>query len=93
MKKPPDRDHMSIKAIICISLRWPLFTGLTVYIVTKHCTILFSSTDFHADLLEWGPVYTLWANSEDQLVNALHTMSKTVDTCSEALKDLVSLLL
>jgi hypothetical protein len=53
--------------------------------------LFFSFIDFHADMLEWGPVYTLWANSEDQLVNALLTMSKTVDYCSDALKDLVCL--
>ncbi|XP_053395624.1 sorting nexin-30-like [Mercenaria mercenaria] len=51
--------------------------------------IVKEQTDFHTDLLEWGPIYTLWANSEDQLVNALLTMSKTVDVCSEALKDLI----
>ncbi|XP_060564509.1 sorting nexin-30-like [Ruditapes philippinarum] len=51
--------------------------------------IVKEQSDFHADMLEWGPVYTLWANSEDQLVNALLTMSKTVDYCSDALKDLI----
>lgn len=51
---------------------------------------LYYVSDFHADLLEWGPIYTLWANSEDQLVNALLTMSKTVDFACEALKELVS---
>lgn len=51
--------------------------------------IVKEQSDFHADLLEWGPIYTLWANSEDQLVNALLTMSKTVDFACEALKELI----
>ncbi|KAL4235756.1 Sorting nexin-30 [Mactra antiquata] len=45
--------------------------------------------EFHADLQEWGPIYTLWANSEDLLVNALLTMSKAVETSSLALKELI----
>jgi len=46
--------------------------------------------DFHADLCEWGPIYTLWANSEDQLVSSLLSMSKAVETASQSLKELVS---
>ncbi|CAL1548533.1 unnamed protein product [Lymnaea stagnalis] len=45
--------------------------------------------DYMAELLEWGPCYTLWANSEDQLTGALLTMSKAVDECVKAVKDLI----
>jgi hypothetical protein len=48
--------------------------------------------DYMAELLEWGPCYTLWANSEDQLTGALLTMSKAVDECVKAVKDLVSMI-
>ncbi|KAK0069849.1 sorting nexin-30 [Biomphalaria pfeifferi] len=45
--------------------------------------------DYMAELLEWGPCYTLWANSEDQLTGALLTMSKAVDECVKAIKELI----
>ncbi|XP_055884371.1 sorting nexin-30-like [Biomphalaria glabrata] len=45
--------------------------------------------DYMAELLEWGPCYTLWANSEDQLTGALLTMSKAVDECVRAIKELI----
>ena len=45
-----------------------------------------------AELLEWGPCYTLWANAEDQLAGALLTMSKALDECVRTVKELVSLL-
>ena len=47
-------------------------------------------SDYMAELLEWGPCFTLWANSEDQLTGALLTMSKAVDDCLRSLKELVS---
>lgn len=57
----------------------------------RHKHFLLHFPDFHMDLQEWGPIYTLWANSEDQLVNSLLSMSKAVETQSHSLKDLVSL--
>ncbi|KAH3848554.1 hypothetical protein DPMN_090931 [Dreissena polymorpha] len=52
--------------------------------------IVKEQTDFHTDLLEWGPIYTLWSNSEDQLVSSLHSMTKAVETSSASLKELQS---
>ncbi|XP_052274039.1 sorting nexin-30-like isoform X2 [Dreissena polymorpha] len=51
--------------------------------------IVKEQTDFHTDLLEWGPIYTLWSNSEDQLVSSLHSMTKAVETSSASLKELI----
>ncbi|XP_035827474.1 sorting nexin-30 isoform X2 [Aplysia californica] len=45
--------------------------------------------DYMAELLEWGPCYTLWANSEDHLTGALLTMSKSVDECLKYVKELI----
>ncbi|BFZ16283.1 hypothetical protein BsWGS_19322 [Bradybaena similaris] len=45
--------------------------------------------DYMTELTEWGPCYTLWANSEDQLTGALLTMSKAVDECVKSVKDLI----
>ena len=50
------------------------------------CTIV----EYLDDLMEWGPIYTLWSNSEDQLVSALHSMSKAVDLSCHSWKELVS---
>jgi len=50
------------------------------------------SADLHTDLEEWGPVYTLWANSEDQLVSPLHAMATAVETAANALKELVGVI-
>ena len=33
-RNPPNKDHLSIKTMFCVSLGWPLFTGLTVVITT-----------------------------------------------------------
>ncbi|KAK3800106.1 hypothetical protein RRG08_015072 [Elysia crispata] len=45
--------------------------------------------DYMAELLEWGPCYTLWANAEDQLAGALLTMSKALDECVRTIKELI----
>ena len=50
----------------------------------------FKFTEYLSDILEWGPIYTLWSNSEDQLVSALQSMSHAVDLSCNALKELVS---
>ncbi|KAK7492932.1 hypothetical protein BaRGS_00015879 [Batillaria attramentaria] len=51
--------------------------------------VLREQADYHAELCEWGPCYTLWGNSEDQLTGPLLAMSKAVDQCCRALKDLI----
>ncbi|XP_041359259.1 sorting nexin-30-like [Gigantopelta aegis] len=51
--------------------------------------ILKEQTDYLSELNEWGPVYTLWSNSEDQLSSSLLCMSKTIDKCCHALKEVI----
>ncbi|XP_052776307.1 sorting nexin-30-like isoform X2 [Mya arenaria] len=51
--------------------------------------IVKEQTEFHVDLQEWGPIYTLWANSEDQLVSPLHSMAKAVEVSANSLKELI----
>ena len=59
--------------------------------LTSHSLFLVSHiAEYLSDLVEWGPIYTLWSNSEDQLVSALQSMSKAVDLCCNSLKELVS---
>jgi len=43
-----------------------------------------------AELNEWGPVFTLWSNSEDKLSGALSGVAKAVEKCYVALQELVS---
>ena len=48
---------------------------------------------FHTDLLselnEWGPVFTLWSNSEDKLNPALSAVAKSIEKCYLSLQELV----
>jgi len=46
--------------------------------------------DILAELNEWGPVFTLWSNSEDKLSGALSGVAKAVEKCYVALQELVS---
>ncbi|KAK3609901.1 hypothetical protein CHS0354_036665 [Potamilus streckersoni] len=46
-------------------------------------------TEYLSLLMDWGPIYTLWSNSEDTLTPALQAMSKAVDHWCQALKELV----
>ncbi|KAJ8306509.1 hypothetical protein KUTeg_017054, partial [Tegillarca granosa] len=46
-------------------------------------------TEYLTDLSDWGPIFTLWSNSEDQLVTSLLAMSSTVEKCCEALKEVI----
>ena len=41
---------------------------------------------------EWGPIYTLWSNSEEELVPALQAMSEAVDKCCQYMREVVGLL-
>ena len=45
--------------------------------------------DILSELNEWGPVFTLWSNSEDKLSGALSGVAKAVEKCYIALQDLV----
>ena len=49
--------------------------------------------DYLTELNEWGPVFTLWSNSEDKLNHALVAMAKAVEKCFLSLQQLVSLCL
>ena len=41
------------------------------------------------DLNEWGPIFTLWSNSEDKLKNAINAMAKAIEKSFVALQELV----
>ncbi|PVD23207.1 hypothetical protein C0Q70_16470 [Pomacea canaliculata] len=51
--------------------------------------VLREQADYHSELCEWGPCYTLWANSEDQLTGPLLAMSAAIDHCCQSLKILI----
>ncbi|KAL8600698.1 hypothetical protein ACOMHN_057288 [Nucella lapillus] len=51
--------------------------------------VLREQADYQSELCEWGPCYTLWSNSEDQLTVPLLSMSKAIDQCCRILKDLI----
>jgi len=53
---------------------------------------MFVGVDILAELNEWGPVFTLWSNSEDRLSGPLSGMAKAIEKCYVALQELVSLL-
>jgi len=46
--------------------------------------------EFLAELNEWGPIFTLWSNSEDRLQHALAAVAKSTEQCFLALQALVS---
>ena len=46
--------------------------------------------DILAELNEWGPVFTLWSNSEGKLGGALSGVAKAVEKCYVALQEHVS---
>ncbi|XP_064605914.1 sorting nexin-30-like [Liolophura sinensis] len=79
--------------------RQPEFTAMQEYILTFSDKlgvlerisqrIVKEQTDYLMDLYSWGPVYTLWSNSEEKLTPALLSMSHTLEKCSAALKDLI----
>jgi len=48
--------------------------------------------DILAELNEWGPVFTLWSNSEDRLSGALSGVAKAIEKCYVALQELVNML-
>ena len=53
--KPWNRDHLSIKTIICISLWWPSFTGLTVFNYHIHHIIVTEKKYTYPSILfRWG---------------------------------------
>jgi len=56
------------------------------------CSVIILSVgvDILSELNEWGPVFTLWSNSEDKLSSALSGVAKAVEKCYIALQDLVS---
>ena len=39
--------------------------------------------------MEWGPVFTLWSNSEDRLNPALGGMAKAAEDCCKSLQEVV----
>jgi len=70
-----------------------LLTGLYVcyfsfLVINSHA--LFIGVEILAELNEWGPVFTLWSNSEDKLSGPLSGMAKAVEKCYVALQELVS---
>ena len=52
------------------------------------CAVCF--VDYLTELNEWGPIFTLWSNSEDRLNKALTAMAKSVEKCFLALQEMVS---
>lgn len=64
----------------CYNLRLLKCTWLPV-----HCSMV----DLLAELNEWGPIFTLWSNSEDQLSHVLSAVAKSVEKCYLALQELV----
>jgi len=51
---------------------------------------MYVDLDILSELNEWGPVFTLWSNSEDKLSGALSGVAKAVEKCYVALQELVS---
>lgn len=47
--------------------------------------------DLLAELNDWGPIFTLWSNSEERLNGALSAMAKSVEKCYVGLQELVCL--
>ncbi|XP_033737677.1 sorting nexin-30-like [Pecten maximus] len=45
--------------------------------------------EYLLEMKDWGPIYTLWANSEDNLTTSLLAMSKAVDSSCDALKEVI----
>ncbi|KAI0229395.1 Sorting nexin-30 [Lamellibrachia satsuma] len=45
--------------------------------------------DFLSELNEWGPVFTLWSNSEDRLQHALAAVAKSIEQCFLAMQALL----
>ncbi|XP_071135185.1 sorting nexin-7-like [Mytilus edulis] len=41
------------------------------------------------ELSEWGPIYTLWSNSEEELVPSLLAMSDAVDKCCQYMREVI----
>lgn len=46
-------------------------------------------SEYLSDLNEWGPIFTLWSNSEDRVSHALAAVAKSVEKCFLALQELV----
>ena len=46
-------------------------------------------SDYLNSLMEWGPVFTLWSNSEDRLNPALGGMAKAAEDCCKSLQEVV----
>lgn len=65
--------------------------GIIVPFYISHA--VFACVDILAELNEWGPVFTLWSNSEDKLSGSLSGMAKAVEKTYVALQELVSALL
>ena len=51
--------------------------------------IVLSIVEFLAELNEWGPIFTLWSNSEDKVSLALGAIAKAVEKNFIALEELV----
>lgn len=64
---------------------------LPVYEITVgFYTLLIYITDYLAELNEWGPIFTLWSNSEDKLSQALGAVAKSVEKNFLSMQELVS---
>ena len=48
-----------------------------------------SFSEYLAELNEWGPIFTLWSNSEDKVSLALGAIAKAVEKNFIALQELV----
>lgn len=46
-------------------------------------------SDLLTELSDWGPIFTLWSNSEENLNGALSAMAKSVEKCYVGLQELV----
>lgn len=46
-------------------------------------------SDLLTELSDWGPIFTLWSNSEENLNGALSAMAKSVEKCYVSLQELV----
>jgi len=63
----------------------------SAFVVTcKIINAVFDDVDILAELNEWGPVFTLWSNSEDKLGGTLSGVAKAIEKCYVALQELVS---
>ena len=51
--------------------------------------IVLSIVEFLVELNEWGPIFTLWSNSEDKVSLALGAIAKAVEKNFIALEELV----